>query len=345
MRKIYIPWIFMISLLLCISTPYIIYSANVFVTNMDLTSRINLEAEVSTRGQFDIRFDGGYKYQGKLLFQYYNNALETDTSASLRFDGAQASVKSIFNVLDLTYWTGLWGILGEGKHYKGHLYHSGAGFDYNGYLPILGTGLVFGSRYYDLLSGDLFVYQRYGSTKIDSLDLALNIFHKQLQGSIFLGVTGINYRMGFHFQSIGEKAELYLTMGDPTVRFGSAIDFDDFYFLLEEWFKIESWNLILSVFTRPKIHYNYLQRDYISTNEVNDIDFNFDLNYEPPASYFSGGTELNIQTNSVENFGISLSPYISIFTQGVTWKVKVDFNFISQSRDFITAYLNVRASF
>ncbi|MCD6396417.1 MAG: hypothetical protein J7L71_02670, partial [Spirochaetaceae bacterium] len=68
-------------------------------------------------------------------------------------------------------------------------------------------------------------------------------------------------------------------------------------------------------------------------------------NYEPEASYFSGGTELNIQTNYNENLGLYVSPYISIFSYGLRWKIKVDFNLISESRDFITAYLNINASF
>jgi len=343
----YIIMIFLCAgLILVFFSINIAFCANVFITNMDLTSRINLEAEIETRGQFDISFDGGYKYQGKLLFQYYNTDLENNTEGVIKFDGAQASVKGIFHFLDLTYWTGFYGILGEGKHYKGHLYHLSPGFDYNGYLPILGTGLVMGSSYYDLISGNLFIYQRYGSTFIDSMDLTFSVSASNyLLFNLFTGITGSSYRVGVQVKYLGEDAEFYLTYGNPTIRAGRVIDFDDFYFLLEEWFKMGNWNLILSVFSRPKVHYNYIQRDYISTGETNDIDFNFDLNYEPEASYFSGGSELNIQTNKLETFGVSLSPYISIFTSGLTWKIKVDFNFITQSRDFITAYLNILASF
>jgi len=337
---------FCAGLFLVFSSISIATGANVFVTNMDLTSRINLDAEIETRGEFDISFDGGYKYQGKLLFQYYNTDLENDTTGVIKFDGAQASVKSILHFLDLTYWTGFYGILGEGKHYKGHLYHRSPGFDYNGYLPILGTGLVLGSSYYDLMSGKVFIYQRYGSTFIDSLDVSFSLStFDYILLNLFTGITGSNYRVGIQVQYLGEDTEFYLTIGDPTIQAGRTVDFDDFYFLLEEWFKMGNWNLILSIFTRPQIHYNYNQRDYVATGERNDIDFNFDLNYEPEASYYSGGGELNIQTNKLETFGVSLSPYISIFTSGLTWKIKVDFNFLTQSRDFITAYLNIVASF
>jgi len=336
--------IYLLILPLLFTTAYL-YGANVFVTQMDLTSRVDLKAHIETRGDFQLDFNGGYKYQGKLLFQYYNTDLEGNTSPSLIFDGAQASVKDILHSFDLTYFTGFYGILGEGKHYKGHLYHVETGFDYNGYLPVLGTGLIFSSGYYDLLRGEIFIYQRYGSSNVNSMDFVGTLNFKTLTLSLFSGISDNDFRLGTQIAYLGDDIDFYLTMGDPTIRKGEKIDFDDFYFLLEEWYRIKNWNLILSVFSRPKVHYNYLTRDYISTNEVNDIDFNFDLNYEPEASYFSGGTELNIQTNYNENLGLYVSPYISIFSYGLRWKIKVDFNLISESRDFITAYLNINASF
>ncbi|MFW6137782.1 MAG: hypothetical protein ACOC7U_01280, partial [Spirochaetota bacterium] len=321
------------------------FGANVFVPTMDVTSFINQNAQVQTRGQFRLSFEGGYKYQGKLMFQYYNTDLENDTSPSLIFDGAQASVRNILHIFSLTYWTGYYGILGEGKHYKGHLYHMQPGFDYNGYLPIMGTGLVLSGEYYDLLNAQLFVYQRYGSSNIDSFDLVFGYNKNNVNFKLFSGMSGSAYRLGGQLIFQGTDVELYCTIGVPSIRPGSQFDFNDFYFLLEEWFKMKNWNLILSVFTRPEVHYNYIQRDYVATNEQNDIDFNFDLNYAPEASYVSGGTELNILTSSYEDLGIYLSPYISIYTSGLLWKIKLNFNFVSQTRDFITAYLNISASF
>lgn len=332
------------ALLLC-GAAHLALGANVFITTMELTSRINLDAEIETRGLFQVSFDGGYKYQGKLLFQYYNTDLENNTSPALIFDGAQASIQDIFNVLDLTYWTGFYGILGEGRYYKGHLYHREAGFDYNGYLPVLGTGLVFSVDSHDTLFGQTFIYQRYGTTYIDSLDLLFGVNKSPFVFQFFAGTSDTTFRLGSQFQYLGSDVELYLTIGDPTLEMERSVDFDDFYFLMEQWFKMKNWNLILSVFTRPSVHYNYVDRDYVDTDEENDIDFNFNLNYEPEGRYFSGGTELNIQTNRYEDYLVAVSPYISIFTSGLIWKIKVDFNVLSPSRNLVTAYLNIRASF
>ena len=319
--------------------------SNVFITNMDLTSRIKHQARIETRGLVDISFDGGYKYQGKLLFQYYNPDLEKNNAGTILFDGAQASVLDVFKVLDITYWTGYYGILGEGKHYKGHLYHREQGFDYNGYYPVLGTGVIFGSHYYDELGWQLFTYQRYGSNYINSMDVHFWVDKGPITFSFFPGVSSSQYRIGTQFIYKGEITDFYLTVGYPTLERGRQLNLDDVYMLMEEWFRIKNFNLILSVFTRPAVHYNYLDRIYEDTNEKNDIDFNFDLNYVPEGSNFSGGTELNIQTNKLETLGVAVSPYISIFTSGVTWKVKVDVNVISEYRDLLTAYLNITASF
>jgi hypothetical protein len=319
--------------------------ANVFVTTMDLTSRINLEAEIETRGKFQVSFDGGYKYRAKLSFQYYNLDLENDTSPALIFDGAQATVKDVFHFLDLTYWTGFYGILGEGEHYKGHLYHRDPGFDYDGYFPVLGTGIIFGAGHYERYRGQLFLYQRYGSSSVNSLDLTFDLSSDPLYFSLFLGASDFVYRAGTQLKYLGNEVELYLTVGNPTIQQSRRVEFDDFYFLLEEWFLLKNWNLILSVFMRPKNHYNYLLRDYVDTDESNDIDFNFDLNYSPETRYFSAGGELSIQTNKLEDLGVSLSPYISLYSSGVKWKLKVDFNVLSESRDLVTGYLNIQASF
>ena len=321
------------------------FGSNVFITNMDLTSKINLKGNIETRGLVDISFDGGYKYQGKLLFQYYDPDLEDTNAKTISFDGAQASVMDIFNVLDITYWTGYYGILGEGKHYKGHLYHRDTGFDYNGYLPVLGTGLILSSHYYDILGGQIFTYQRHGNDYINSMDLNFWVDKGSITFNFFAGVSSSQYRLGTQFTYTGEVTDFYLTAGYLTFERGRSIDLDDVYLLLEEWFRMKNLNLILSVFTRPAIHYNYMQRNYVPTDEKNDIDFNFDLNYVPEGSNFSGGAELNIQTNKLETLGVAVSPYISIFTSGVTWKIKVDINAVTQSRELLTAYLNIKASF
>jgi hypothetical protein len=322
-----------------------LFGANVLVPQMDLTSFINLKGEIATRGEFDLTFDGGYKYQGKLGFEYLNADLENNTAPSLIFDGAQASVNDLFKVLDLTYWTGYYGVIGEADHYKGHLYHREGGFDYDGYLPLLGTGIIMGTDYWERYGGKIYLYQRYGSNSINSLDLAFDLSFEPYFFSLLTGLTGEDFRLGLRARYLGDVTDFYITIGNPTIDGGRMFDYDNFYFLLEEWFRIKNWNLILSIFSRPKEHYNYLLRDYADTDEVNDIDFNFNLNYEPESSYFSAGGELNIQTNKTEEFGIFLSPYFSFITLGINWKVKVDFNILGESRDFVTAFLNVNASF
>jgi hypothetical protein len=321
------------------------WGANVLVPTMDLTTKANLHAQLETRGEFAVAFDGGYKYQAKIAFQYYDTVLEDSTASSLEFYGASASIRDIFKAVDFTYFTGYYGLLGEGRFYKGHLYHWTGGFDYNGYLPILGTGFIVGNSSTEIFEGKAYIYQQYGMEYINACDLLLGLNLDPFMAKLFLGVATGAFRAGTQLIYLSEVTEIYLTIGNPSMSADNKIDFDDFYLLMEEWFKMNNWNIILSVFTRPGVHYSYLTRSFGPTNETNDLDFNFNLNYAPKASTFSTGGELNIQTNSVETLGIYLSPYISVYTAGVTWKVKIDFNLISQAKDFVTAYLNISASF
>lgn len=348
-----IPGLLPVIIFSIIGIGQISFGANIFVPEMDLTSKMYLSSMVETRIQSRVSLDGGYKYQAKIFFQCYDTDLETGPPPVLTFDGAQATIRDIFNIFDFTYFTGYYGILGEGEHYKGYLYHGESGFDYNGYRPIQGTGFIFSADHYDLIKGQLFVYSSYGGF-FNAIDLLFGVDKDPFIFQLFLGTseghpeikgTDLVYRIGTQFKYLGDDIDFFLTIGNPLIEIGHRIVFDDFYFLLEEWIKMNNWNLILSVFARPKVHYNYIQKEYIDTGETNDIDFNFDLNYAPEARYFSVGGEFNMQTNKTEPYGIFISPYINIFASGLAWKLKLDFNILSQLDELLTAYVNVSASF
>ena len=320
-------------------------AANVFVPTFDLTSWINLKAEIETRGQFDLALDGGYKYQAQVSFQYYNLDIESNPAQSIIFNGASASVRGIMNRLDVTYFTGFYDVIGKGTHYKGHLYHRESGFEYDGFYPVVGTGIIPSVKIADWMNSALYLYQRSGSEYVNSMDITLGLAKDPLTFSLFTGVSGTQYKIGAEFAFRKDNIEFYLTAGTLSISKSSSFDFDDFYFLSEEWFKMNRWNLILSVFTRPEVHYNSVQRRYIATEERSDIDFNFDLYHTFKGEKVIAGGEYNIQTNKTDDFGIYLSPYVSLYTSGLAWKIKLDFNLISESRDFITAYLNLQSSF
>jgi hypothetical protein len=320
-------------------------AANIFVAEMDLTTFFDQNGELQSRGDFEISLDGGYKYRGNLMFQYLGNDLENDPDPSLRFYGANATARDVFGVMDFTYWTGYYTILGEGKHYAGHLYHRNSGFEYNGYLPLLGTGVSLLFPLGGASEGEFYLYQRYGSSRIDSLDVTLGRGSRPFRFALFAGVTANVYRLAGQVIWAGDVAEFYLTIGDPAIDDLGEVTYDDFYFLLEQWFNIGGWSLILSVFSRPDVAYDYIQRDYLPTNETNDIDFNFDLNFEPATKYWAVGTELNIQSNRDEELGVFISPYVDFFTSGIVWEIKVDVNVFSQVREPVTGYLNINASF
>ena len=81
------------------------------------------------------------------------------------------------------------------------------------------------------------------------------------------------------------------------------------------------------------------------TNQTNDIDFNFNLNYAPETKNYGVGSELTVRTSNVEGFGVYISPYAELYTLGINWRLKVDVNVITETRELITGYLNINASF
>jgi hypothetical protein len=322
------------------------FGANVFVPAMDLTTFFSQDGDLRTRGQFDIELNGGYKYQAKVAFQYLNPTLESDSSPTLVFDGAQATIRQLFKILDLTYWTGYYDVIGGGDYYVGYLYHREEGFEYLGYLPLKGTGVVLGTRTRDeRYGGKVYTYQRDGVGYVNSFDLEFNLDTDPFLFNAYAGESDLEWRAGVQLKYLGDKVSFYLTVGHLTLSSGNALDFDEYYFLMEERFSAGNWNFIPSIFARPKYHYNYDTRNYEPTNETNDVDFNFNINYEPQTKNYAVGTELSLQTNKTENFGIYVSPYVDFYTLGMTWSFKIDINAVSEVRGFVTGYLNVSASF
>jgi hypothetical protein len=322
------------------------YGANVLVPNMSLTTFFDQDAELQTYGRFDLSFNGGYKYQAKVAFQYLNPTLETDNTPAIIFDGAQASIRRIFGVMDITYWTGYYGVIGEGDYYIGYTYHRVDGFEYRGYFPLLGTGGIVGLRSKnDRVGAKVYTYQWYGVEYLNSFDLEFNLNTDPLLFNTFVGKSDREWRAGLQFKYLGEAVGFYLTVGHLTLTTGNLLNFDELYFLLEQRLSVGNWNFIPSIFARPKYHYNHLTRSYLPTNEVNDIDFNFNLFYEPQTKKFALGGELNLQTNRVEEFGVYISPYVRFHTFGVNWQVKTDFNVLTEARPFFTGYIDINASF
>ena len=323
-----------------------LFGANVLVSTMDLATFFTQSGDLNTRGQFELGFNGGYKYHAELSFEYLNKDLETNTSQSLIFGGASESVNRVGGFFDFTYWTGYKGVIGEGDYYIGHLYHRDENFEYRGYLPLLGTGLIFGVRSRDdKYGGKVYTYQQYGVGYLNSVDLEFNLNTGPILFNVYAGESDNDWRVGLQFKYRGDKTGISLTMGNLNLRSGNILNFDNLYFLLEQRFSTGNWNFIPSVFARPKYHYDYVNRTFAATNETNDIDFNFNLNFAPETRNFGTGTELTVRTSSVEELGVSISPYAELYTPGVIWRLKVDFNVLTETRDLVTGHLNINASF
>jgi hypothetical protein len=323
-----------------------LFGANVLVSTLDLATFFSQKGELNTRGQVDLGFNGGYKYQAELAFEYLDRELEANNPQSLIFDGASASVNRIGGFFDFTYFTGYKGAIGEGDYYIGHLYHRDENFEYLGYYPLLGTGVIFGFRSGDeTYGGKIYTYQQYGVDYLNSVDLEFNLNTGRIQFNAFGGESSSDWRAGLQFKYLGDITGIYLTMGNLSLKSGDLLNFDNLYFLLEQRFAAGNWKIIPSVFGRPKYHYDYVNRTYAPTNQTNDIDFNFNLGYAPETKNYGVGSELTVRTSDQEELGVYISPYVELHTRGINWRLKVDVNVLTETRELITGYLNINASF
>lgn len=319
------------------------WGANIFVTEMDLLSTVTQQGAVTSRGDFQLALDGGYKYRGELQFRYLNTDLE-GTDQELRFYAARAELNDLAGSLDLVYWTGYFGTLGEGKHYAGPFYHYGGAFEYTGYYPLHGTGMALSWDVGVRGRAQTLVYQRKGSGTINSADLNLFLEGDALNFSLFTGVTEQVYRVGAQLQYLSDAARFYITAGHPAIEEGTTFAYDDLFVLIEQWFTVGSLNQVISVFSRPRVHYNPLLEDYVDTGARDDLDIHFDMYVSPPERSYLAGAEANLLLSG-GNTTLLLSPHTEFFAGGVVWRMKLDFRILGEDRDFFTALLNVRTSF
>jgi hypothetical protein len=321
-----------------------IRAADVFITEMDLLSGISQQGEVSTWGDFTILLDGGYKYHGELMFRYLDTDLESPGS-SLGFYGANATVKDMIGTMDFTYFTGYLTTLGLAEHYAGPLYHRIGGFEYRGLLPIHGTGMRAQWEMGERFEVGTLVYQRAGGATLNSADLIVSSVGDRARFDLFSGFTEGLWRVGTHLEYTSDMAKFYVTAGLPEIGGGNPVTLDSLYFLLEQWYTVGAWNQILSLFTRPPVHYNPAVSEYQATGATGDVDIHFDMFLEPADKLYAAGTALTLKLDSSQDTGIVLTPHAEIYTGGILWILRVNFDLGDSGSDLVNGLIGIRAAF
>ena len=369
--------LFLIALPLFLLTIGHAFSANITVPYLELITRGQLNNglyELSTRGEMDLLVEGGYKFGGRVTLNYKSTSLEDYTSSSsLAFKGASIIIRKLFSIpLNFSYFVGendtfcsgsdfstIFGSIPITTQYSGYIYFP-EGIIYNGIYTISGTGLKFSLVPSGNFLYSLYLYQDSNIThSVDgtesvwlghySADFRTMINIKNLKIEAFAGATfpvstfGY-YRGGLLFYSANEGVEFLTQIGIP--RWDPAKDLfgiNLFYLLFEPRVHMGLFSIIPTFFWHPGY---YLQKE---TNELGsfDVNINFllgDLQKTP----VSGGFESNLSfsTSGTQQFRIKASPYISLITQGVVWKLKVNAQIWPFSiNNLIETFIGIRAEF
>ncbi|NOY07344.1 MAG: hypothetical protein GXP33_00680 [Spirochaetes bacterium] len=369
--------LFLIALPLLLLTVGHAFSANITVPYLELITRGRINNglyELSTRGEMDLLVEGGYKFGGRVILNYKSTSLEDYTkSSSLAFKGASIIIRKLFSIpLNFSYFVGendtfcsgsdfstIFGSIPITTQYSGYIYFP-EGIIYDGIYTVSGTGLKF-----SLIPSGNFLYSLYlyqdsnithsvnGTESVwlghYSADFRTMINFKNLKIEAFAGATfpvstfGY-YRGGLLFYSANEGVEFLTQIGIP--RWDPAKDpfgIKLFYLLFEPRVHMGLFSIIPTFFWHPGY---YLQKE---TNELGsfDVNINFllgDLQKTP----VSGGFESNLSfsTSGTQQFRIKASPYISLITQGVVWKLKVNAQIWPFSvNNLIETFIGIRAEF
>jgi hypothetical protein len=353
-------------LLFCVGSIMPVFGANVIVPLLDLVTWGRLESGVfgfDTRGDMELRVDGGYKFAGRVLFGFSSSTLETAAfNDMLAFRAARVTLRELFGApLYFTWFVGegetfcsgalfpdLFGSPPIASHFPGFLHFPAGDYTYVGIYSPNGTGLVL-----DWLPGERkaqLSWYLYQDSSIDedadpatldwghfSTDLraALNLDRIKLEA--FVGATypvpdgSLGYfRGGLLFYAAEQGVEFLAQVGIPRWNPSTdPIDIDLLYLLVEPRVRFGAFAIVPSFFWRPRYFQNEDTQVMEETGEK-AFDINLDLQVGKPGQWPVGaGLEANFvyQTEragvSVNEMFFKLSPYFQILTSGVTWELRV----------------------
>lgn len=351
------------------------FPANIAVPTLELITRGVMDDGVfglATRGEIDLRIEGGYKFGGLLAFTYASNTLEEDPEGrGLTFETAAVAIRQIFATpLNFTFFVGQSDVLCSGAgftdtfgtasfatQYSGYMYFPD-GVLYDGIARVKGTGIKLDyTPAMEWLLLSLYAYQDShftsggflvpGYYSIDA-DAMANFDAVRIEG--FAGVTLSTYslygyyRGGALFHASNDNVEFLAQIGipkfDPATNATFSIDL--FYLLFEPRLHLGLLSIIPTFFWHPG---SYLQA---TTGETGSFDINLNLYLGDEVSTpVRGGLEANFRFDKAEGaFTIKASPYAGFTTRGVIWDFKCGVKLWPfDLANLIDAFIGLRAEF
>lgn len=361
-----------------------VYGATINVPSLELMTRGYVQNGLfgfTSRGELDLRIEGGYKFGGRVALSYASADLEGQIAdTGVVFKSAGIEIRGLAQLpLNVSFFVGeddvfcsgdafpeLFGTEVITTRYRGFFYFPDT-IIFDGIHHVRGTGFAvdFPTGHPTFLAS-AYVYQDLNITR----DLAgLEVFFPGHYSADFHAVLNFPrikleafaggtfptpgaavygyYRGGLLFYAGESNVEFLAQLGIPRIAPGvDSFSINLFYLLFEPRVHLGLLHIIPTFFWHPQY---YLQQP---TSELGSFDVNLNFLFKPPEpSQLSGGIEANLVFRSAssaagQQLAVKASPYLSFVTPGVLWDVKVNANLFPFSlATLVDVFLGIRAEF
>jgi hypothetical protein len=372
----------LLAALLVLSSP--LHAATINVPSLELMTRGYRQSGLfgfTSRGEFELQIEGGYKFGGRIALSYDSTNLEGSLAdVGVAFKSAGIEIRQLAGLpIGVSFFVGeddnfcsgdvfprLFGTVPITTRYRGFFYFPES-IIYDGIHRVRGTGFIadFPNNNQRFL-GSFYLYQDLNITRtVDgvstfwpghySADFRALVNLERVKLEAFAGATYPTpgaaasgyFRGGLLFYAAETNVEFLAQLGIPRIAPGvDAFSINLLYLLFEPRVHLGVLHIIPTFFWHPQY---YLQQP---TGELGSFDVNLNFLFKSEAlEQISGGIEANLVFRAatgaaVQQLTVKASPYLTFVTPGVLWDVKVNANlFPFNPSTLVDVFLGIRAEF
>ncbi len=306
---------------------------------------------------FDLALKGGLKTNINLFFSFYytdsiiftvedTNSANHQIVPSFYLKSLNATIKDLFGFLSFSLFLNDFKNAGSGGDYNSFYYSMDIDKTFEAVYKISGYGICLNAQFLNrMLSISLYGYQPSvslaGSSKIDSLDLSVDLYFEDLSLSIFAGTENFEiYRWAISTLFQKKIFSLLLTLGTENIN--TYDDLMSLYFLFEQKFLIENFYEAFSIFSKPE---TYLGQSLSSGGENTGIILRVDLGYKDKYNSFFAGLFTSVELRNYNLYSLTTTPYIKLISSGILWRIDLTFNLLNLSTIFSVIKFSFETAF
>ncbi len=314
---------------------------------------INSSFQTTPLIYFDLALRGGLKTNINLFFSFFyseNSIFDVNDVngnphqivPTFYLKSLNATISNLFGFLDFSLFINDFRNAGYGGDFNNFYYSMDISKTFESVYKISGYGISLKANLLNkLLSIAIYGYQPLislaGTSKLDCLDISVDLNFEDLSISIFTGTENFSiYRAAFSAFFNKKIFSLLLTIGIEDIS--TYTDFFSLYFLFEQKFVIQNFYESFSFFSKPE---SYLGQSLTADNENTDIIVRVDLGYKDKYNSLFIGVFTSIDLRNYNLYSLISSPYIKILSSGILWRIEVGLNLLNIN----SILLNIKFSF